>query len=59
MLPPSYYDHAHTPPPSFDSLALLFSHYPIITQLAKLVTTGDCMSPPHSLLKLQALILPQ
>lgn len=45
MLPPSYSDHDPTPPPSFDSLALLFSHYPIITQFAKLITTGDCTPP--------------
>jgi hypothetical protein len=30
------------PPPQFDTLALLFSHYPIITQIAKLISTGDC-----------------
>jgi len=29
------------PPPKFDTLALLFSHYTVVTELAKMITTGD------------------
>ncbi|CUS10480.1 unnamed protein product [Tuber aestivum] len=29
------------PPPKFDTLALLFSHYTIITEFSKMISTGD------------------